>query len=149
MKRSLPLVGLLSIAFSVVLTSCVSSGKLITTKASQADVMSRLKSLMDDSLVNFKDDNSGSVYVSVQGKMLFKPGSASVDLKGKKALRPLAELLYVADDFTMMVKGNIDTVALKKAKYANNWALSQARAASIMSILTETVKDRIAEQRAA
>jgi chemotaxis protein MotB len=105
--------------------------------------MDKLRKTIADALVNFKPDElsvyikDGNVYVSLQEKLLFKSGSAVVDPKGKEALGTLASVLNVTPDVNVMIEGHTDTVPIKNAMFADNWALSVARATSIVRILTK------------
>jgi chemotaxis protein MotB len=110
---------------------------------SQKDIMTRLRKSIGDALVNFKADElsvyikDGKVYVSLQEKLLFKSGSAVVDPKGKEALGSLAQVLNSTHDISVMIEGHTDTVPIRKDKFEDNWALSTARATSIVRILTK------------
>lgn len=110
---------------------------------SQKDVMNKLKKDIGDALVNFKADEltvyikDGKVYVSLQEKLLFKSGSAMVDPKGKEALGTLAKVLNSTPNISVMIEGHTDTIPIKKEKFEDNWALSTARATSIVRILTK------------
>jgi chemotaxis protein MotB len=109
----------------------------------QKDVMNKLKKTIADALVNFKADElsvyikDGKVYVSLQEKLLFKSGSDVVDPKGKEALGSLAQVLNNTPDVNVMIEGHTDTVPIRKDKFQDNWALSTARATSIVRILTK------------
>ena len=109
----------------------------------QKDAMNRLKRTIGDALVNFKADElnvyvkDGKVYVSLEEKLLFKSGSAVVDPKGKEALASLAKVLNITSDISVTIEGHTDTVPIKRADFADNWALSTGRAASIVRILTK------------
>jgi len=111
----------------------------------QKDIVNRLKKTVADALVNFKPDElsvsikDGKLYVSLQEKLLFKSGSALVDPKGKDALRSLASVLNSAPDISVMIEGHTDTVPIR-GKFEDNWALSVARATSIVRILTNDYK---------
>lgn len=109
----------------------------------QKDVMNNLKKTIADALINFKPDEltvtlkDGKLYVSLQEKLLFKSGSAVVDPKGKEALKNLAAVLNKTSGITITVEGHTDTVPITTGKYEDNWALSTARATSIVRILTK------------
>ena len=109
----------------------------------QKDVVNRLKQTISEALVSFKADElsvtikDGNVYVSLEEKLLFKSGSAEVDPKGKQALGKLAGVLNTTKDITMMIEGHTDNVPIKSTKFEDNWALSTARALSIVRILTK------------
>jgi len=107
----------------------------------QRDVMNNLKKTIADALINFKPDElsvylkDGKLYVSLQEKLLFASGSAVVDPKGKEALKTLAAVLINTPNITVDVEGHTDTVPIT-GRYEDNWALSVARATSIVRILT-------------
>jgi chemotaxis protein MotB len=108
----------------------------------QKDVMNKLKSSISDALMNYKTDElsvyikDGKVYVSLEEKLLFKSGSDVVDPKGKEALKTLANVLNGTKDITVMIEGHTDNVPIKTSIFKDNWALSTARATSIVRILT-------------
>ncbi|HBX50067.1 MAG: hypothetical protein A2275_07555 [Bacteroidetes bacterium RIFOXYA12_FULL_35_11] len=109
----------------------------------QKDVMSKLKNLISEALMNFKADEiyvdikDGKVYVSLEEKLLFKSGSAVVDTKGKEALKSLAKVLNSTKDITVMIEGHTDDVPIKTKQFEDNWALSTARANTILRLLTK------------
>jgi len=106
----------------------------------QKDVMNKLKKTVADALINFKPDEltvtlkDGKLYVSLQEKLLFASGSAVVDPQGKDALKTLASVLNTTSDITIDVEGHTDSIPMA-GKYEDNWALSTARATSIVRIL--------------
>jgi chemotaxis protein MotB len=108
---------------------------------SQKDAVNKLRKTVADALVNFKPDElsvtvkDGKLYVSLQEKLLFQSGSAIVDPKGKQALKSLASVLNATPDINVMIEGHTDTVPIR-GKFEDNWALSAARATSIVRILT-------------
>ena len=109
----------------------------------QKEVVNKLKQSISEALVSFKADElsvsikDGNVYVSLEEKLLFKSGSAEVDPKGKQALGKLAGVLNNTKDITMMIEGHTDNVPINSMKFEDNWALSTARALSIVRILTK------------
>jgi chemotaxis protein MotB len=112
---------------------------------SQKNILTKLKKTIADALINFKPDEltvelkDGKLYVSLQEKLLFKSGSAVVDPKGKTALQTLASVLNTTQDISVMIEGHTDNVP-ESGKYEDNWALSTARATSIVRILTTDYK---------
>ncbi len=108
----------------------------------QKEVMNKLKRTVADALVSFDASElsvfikDGSVYVSLEEKLLFKSGSAVVDPKGKEALKKLSSVLNYTTDINVMIEGHTDSIPIKTAKYEDNWSLSAARALSIIRILT-------------
>jgi chemotaxis protein MotB len=111
----------------------------------QKDVMSKLKKIIADALINFKPDEltvsikDGKIYVSLQEKLLFKSGSDVVDPKGKEALQTVATVLNNNQDINVLIEGHTDSIPMH-GKFTDNWALSTARAASIVRILTNDYK---------
>lgn len=112
----------------------------------QRSVVNNLCKTIADALVNFKPEElsvyvkDGNVYVALEERLLFKSGSAVVDPKGKEALGKLAAVLNIMPDITVQIEGHTDTVPIKTAVFQDNWALSTARAASILRILPRTIK---------
>jgi chemotaxis protein MotB len=108
----------------------------------QKDVMSKLKNSISDALMKYKTDQlfvyikDGSVYVSLQEKLLFKSGSDVVDPIGVSALKSLAAVLNSTKDINVMIEGHTDNVPIKTKLFKDNWDLSTARATSIVRILT-------------
>lgn len=108
---------------------------------SQKSVMNNLMKTVTDALVGFTPEElniqikDGNIYVSLQEKLLFKSGSDKVDPKGKEALQKLAAVLNSNPDINVNIEGHTDSIPIK-GKFADNWALSVARATSIVRILT-------------
>ena len=100
-----------------------------------------LRKRMADALVGFNSNEltvsqkNGRVYVSLQESLLFPSGSAVVNPKGKQALAKLAQVLNVNPDISVNIEGHTDSIPIR-GKYEDNWALSAARATSIVRILT-------------
>jgi chemotaxis protein MotB len=105
-----------------------------------------LKKKMTDALVGFNSNEltisnkNGKVYVSLQENLLFPSGSAQVNDKGKLALAKLAGVLNVNPDITVNIEGHTDSIPMKGLKFEDNWALSTARATSIVRILVNDYK---------
>ncbi len=104
--------------------------------------MSRLNNSISDALMKYKTDElsvqikDGSVYVSLQEKLLFKSGSDVVNPKGVAALKSLALVLNSTKDINVMIEGHTDNVPIRTKLFKDNWDLSTARATSIVRILT-------------
>ena len=111
----------------------------------QQEAVENLRKKMSDALVGFNSNElqvfvkNGRVYVSLQENLLFPSGSAVVNPKGKQALGTLAQVLNVNPDINVVVEGHTDSIPIR-GKYEDNWALSVARATSIVRILTDTYK---------
>ncbi len=108
----------------------------------QNESVNNLKNSIAKALVNYKTDElsvyikDGNVYVSLAEKLLFKSGSATVDSKGKEALKTLSQVLNTTSDINVVIEGHTDNVPIKSNQFKDNWDLSTARATSIVRILT-------------
>ena len=104
-----------------------------------------LKKKMSDALVGFNSNEltvsqkNGKVYVSLSENLLFPSGSAVVNIKGKEALGKLADVLNINPDISVNIEGHTDSIPIR-GKYEDNWALSTARASSIVRILVNDYK---------
>jgi chemotaxis protein MotB len=111
----------------------------------QREAVEGLRKKMSDALVGFNSNElqvfvkNGKVYVSLQEGLLFPSGSAVVNPKGKEALGTLAQVLNANPNINVVVEGHTDSIPIH-GKYEDNWALSVARATSIVRILTDTYK---------
>ncbi len=109
----------------------------------QRQAVENLRKKMADALTGFSSNElqvftkNGKVYVSLQENLLFPSGSAVVNTKGKQALGTLAQVLNTNPDINVVVEGHTDSIPIH-GKYEDNWALSVARATSIVRILTDT-----------
>lgn len=109
----------------------------------QRQAVENLRTKMTNALVNFRPEEltvsvkNGKVYVSLQENLLFPSGSAAVNPRGKEALGKLAQALNTNPDINVMIEGHTDSIPIK-GRYEDNWALSTARAAAIVRILTGT-----------
>jgi chemotaxis protein MotB len=109
----------------------------------QKAVMSNLKATVDRALNQYRSDElqiyeqDGKLYVSLQDKLLFPSGSATVNRDGREALGKLAEVLNNNEEVQIMVEGHTDNVPIS-GRFEDNWALSTARATAIVRILTAT-----------
>ena len=114
--------------------------------ARQDSITNRLNSILRDALLGFKSDElsveikNGKVYVSMSDKLLFKSGSAAIEIKGVEAIKLLSEVLIKNTDIDVLVEGHTDNIPIKTATYKDNWDLSVARATSIVRILTDDYK---------
>ena len=114
--------------------------------AKQDSITKRLNSVLRNALLGFNPDElsveikSGKVYVSMSDKLLFRSGSATVEEKGKEALKLLGDVLDKNPDIDILVEGHTDNVPIKTAVYKDNWDLSVIRATSIVRILSNDYK---------
>jgi len=103
------------------------------TEALRARIAEAMKGFTSDQLTVFT--RNGKVYVSMQESLLFPSGSAVVNPMGKQALGTLAAALNQNADINVIVEGHTDSVAIRTAKYEDNWALSVGRATAITRVL--------------
>ena len=114
--------------------------------ARQDSITKRLNDIIRKALLGFNSDElsveikNGKVYVSMSDKLLFKSGSASIETKGKDALKLLSDVLEKNSDIDILVEGHTDNIPIKTPVYKDNWDLSVVRATSIVRILTEDYK---------
>ncbi len=106
----------------------------------QKEKSEALRKKMADALGGFSSNEltvtqkNGRVYVSLQESLLFPSGSAVVNPKGKQALSQLAQVLNLNPDISVNIEGHTDSIPIR-GKYEDNWALSVARATSIVRVL--------------
>jgi chemotaxis protein MotB len=80
----------------------------------------------------------GTVYVSLDEKLLFKSGSIVVDPAGVSALKKMAAILEQNPEISITIEGHTDNVPLaSSASMHDNWDLSVKRATSIVRILLD------------
>jgi chemotaxis protein MotB len=109
----------------------------------QKKAIEDIRKKMTEALVGFTSNEltvaikNGKVYVSLQESLLFPSGSATVNPKGIQALGKLAAVLNVNPDITVDIDGHTDSIPIRSSLYPDNWALSTARAVSIVRVLTK------------
>lgn len=108
----------------------------------QRSVVENLRNSINNALGQYKAEDldvfvkNGKVYVSLQEKLLFKSGSAVVGKEGQEALGKIAQVLNNDPKIQIVVEGHTDSIPIRKT-FEDNWALSTARAVSIVRILTK------------
>lgn len=111
----------------------------------QRSATSDLKNKMINALVGYSDSDlsvtqkNGKVYISLSEKFLFPSASAVVNPKGKEALSKLANVLTANPDIAVNIEGHTDSIPIR-TKFEDNWALSTARATSVVRILVNDYK---------
>jgi len=109
----------------------------------QDSILLALNNKVKNALLGFKSDElgvdmkNGKVYVSMSDKLLFKSGQASVEDKGKEAIKKLAEVLNKNVDIDVAIEGHTDSIPIKTSVYKDNWDLSVARSTNIVRMLTD------------
>lgn len=111
----------------------------------QRKAASDLKNKMNNALVGYSASDltitqkNGKVYVSLSEKFLFPSASAVVNPAGKEALSKLANVLIANPDISVNIEGHTDSIPIK-GRFEDNWALSTARATSVVRILVNDYK---------
>jgi chemotaxis protein MotB len=77
----------------------------------------------------------GKMTVKLKDKILFSSGSAKIGKEGKIALDAVAEAFKSLKGKNVIVAGYTDNVPIGTSGYPDNWALSSARAASVVRYL--------------
>jgi chemotaxis protein MotB len=107
----------------------------------QKKAIEDIRKKMTEALVGFTSKEltvsikNGKVYVSLQESLLFPSGSATVNPKGVQALGKLAAVLNINPDINVDIDGHTDSIPIRSSIYPDNWALSTARAVSIVRVL--------------
>ena len=103
-----------------------------------------LRARLAEALLGFQgkglnvEQRNGKVYVSMEAKLLFPSGSASVDPRGRDALVGLASVIAEQSDLEIVVEGHTDTDQLRSTSIPrDNWELSVLRATAVVNILLE------------
>jgi chemotaxis protein MotB len=104
--------------------------------------LEHLRAAVEQALVGFADKGlqvvtkNGRVYVSMEDKLLFAPGSWTVSGKGVEAIKRLAKELQEHTDLNIMVEGHTDNDAYHgSTAVKDNWDLSVMRATAIVKLL--------------
>jgi chemotaxis protein MotB len=77
------------------------------------------------------------VEISVNAKILFNAGDATLLPDSRDVLGHIAEVLRRAPAGNILVEGHTDSTPISNAKYASNWELSSARAGAVVRYLVE------------
>lgn len=108
--------------------------------ARQKQASEALKNKMTEALKGFNSSDlsvyqkDGKVFVSLSENLLFPSASAVVNPKGVDALSKLAAVLNIDTTVSVEIEGHTDSIPIR-GKFQDNWALSTARANSIVRIL--------------
>ncbi|MDC1080795.1 OmpA family protein [Flavobacteriaceae bacterium] len=110
--------------------------------ANKEALLSNLKSSLTKALLSFDgkgltvEQRDGKVYVSMENKLLFKPGSWAVGSEGRQAIRQLAMVLEENKDIAVLIEGHTDDEPyIGDSKLSGNWDLSVKRSTSIVALL--------------
>ncbi len=111
--------------------------------ARQDSISQAIRQRVSDAMYGFEGkglsvyQKNGRVYVSLEEKLLFKPGKYDVDAKGQEAILALSKVLSQHPDIRIEVEGHTDDVPMKgTGAIKDNWDLSVVRATAIVRLLT-------------
>ncbi len=79
----------------------------------------------------------GQMVLELPSGVLFDSGQASLSSGGKAALQEILDVLNDFKDRRFLIAGHTDNIPVKSRKFANNWALSTARAVSVVLYMTD------------
>jgi len=112
------------------------SNQNLALQSLKNNITKALKEFTSDELT--VEDKEGKIYVSLSEKLLFKPGSFTLDKDGKNALKKLAEVLQKQQDVDIIVEGHTDADPFKgQGDLLDNLDLSTKRATSVVRVLRE------------
>jgi chemotaxis protein MotB len=101
---------------------------------------------LKSSLGNLNDEDinvnveKGVVYISISDKLLFASGSDKINERAKSVLGKVAQVVNDKPEIDIMVEGHTDNQPIASAKFADNWALSTARATAVTRVLQDDFK---------
>lgn len=79
----------------------------------------------------------GRMVVEMASAVLFPSGSADLSDMGRTTLSELAAVLMTIPDRSFQVAGHTDNVPISSGRYPDNWALSTARAVTVVRFFQE------------
>jgi chemotaxis protein MotB len=83
------------------------------------------------------DFRNGQMVLKLPSGVLFPSGQAKLSDTGKTALGEILSILLEFRDRRFMVAGHTDNVPIKSRHFRNNWALSTARAVSVVEFMID------------
>ena len=98
--------------------------------------VNRLQSMIDGGQLTVSID-AGRIVINLPNNVLFKTGSANLNVEGQEALTQIGDVLKQFSDRRFQIEGHSDNVPIKSARFPSNWELSTARALSVVHLLTE------------
>lgn len=79
----------------------------------------------------------GQMVLELPSGVLFSSGQASLSAGGETALQEILDVLAEFKDRRFLIAGHTDNIPVKSRKFVNNWALSTARAVSVVLYMTD------------
>lgn len=109
--------------------------------ASKEAAMQQLKNAIASALKSFEgkgltiEQRNGNIYVSMENKLLFAPGSWTVGAEGKIAVEEIAKVLQQNPSINVLIEGHTDNDPYIGTVIQDNWDLSVKRSTAIVRIL--------------
>lgn len=100
------------------------------------ELTSKFKKLVDTGKLKVTFRN-GQMVLELPSGVLFASGRAKLSKGGEAALQEILDVLGEFNDRRFMVAGHTDNVPIKSRRFKNNWALSTARAVSVVDYMVE------------
>lgn len=97
------------------------------------DIKKALSGVVDDDKISLSG-NEEWVEIELSANLLFSLGSSRMNNEAKKLLSSVAEILAPFDN-AVAIAGHTDDLPINNAEFDNNWALSSARAVSVVNFL--------------
>jgi chemotaxis protein MotB len=105
-------------------------------KVMRAELLSLLRALRDTGQINI-DEESGSVGIGINAKILFRAGDAHLLPDSTSVLDQVAAALKDYSTHNILVEGHTDSAPISNAKYESNWELSSARAGAVVRFFVD------------
>jgi len=100
------------------------------------DLTEKFRSLVDTGKlkVTFRQ---GQMVLELPSGVLFSSGKAKLSSGGEAALQEILDVLKSFNNRRFLIAGHTDNIPVKSRKFVNNWALSTARAVSVVLYMTD------------
>lgn len=108
-------------------------GQLAEVDALAKDIKKALSGVVDDDKISLSG-NEEWIEIELSANLLFSMGSSRIGGEAKKILSSVAEILAPFDN-AVAIAGHTDDLPINNAEFDNNWALSSARAVSVVNYL--------------
>ncbi|WP_086931376.1 flagellar motor protein MotB [Agarilytica rhodophyticola] len=104
--------------------------------------LTELSERLKESLSSLIDDDAVSVFaneewveITLNANILFTSGNAELAKDAKKLLTSVADILVPYDN-AIAIAGHTDNLPISNTRFQNNWALSSARAVSVVNLMS-------------
>jgi len=75
---------------------------------------------------------NNKIIITINGKVLFNSGSASLNRNALSVLDEIAALIVEYPEYTVNIKGHTDDVPISTKQFPSNWELSAIRATTVL-----------------